>query len=164
MTRCTSTASYREIREDGTELSQSEKILEIISIGGTFSLQEIMAIYRGKYGNIELSSVSARCNKLKEEGKIIEGKTRKCAVSGKTINELKLNTCTHDRYRTDDYMCHPKALKDENIAWVGMVVTHCKDCGTDIEFARRAPALSAAEYLRKIGVDHGQNKRRRKRG
>ena len=151
MTKCTSKASYIEIRESGTEMSQADKILDIISIGGDWSLQEAMAAYRAKWGNIELSSVSARANKLKENGKIIEGNPRKCAVTDKTINPLKLNKCTHDRYRTKDYMCHPKALKDENIAWIDKIVTHCEDCGADISHAKRAAVLTADEYIRRLG-------------
>lgn len=151
MTRSTSQASYKEAKESGSEMSQADKILEIISIGGDWSLQEIMAAYRAKWGNIELSSVSARCNKLKEEGKIIEASPRKCAITDKTINPLTANLCTHDRYRSKDYMCWPTAIKDENIAWVGTTVTHCKDCGSDISEFKRAPVLTAAEYIRKLG-------------
>ncbi len=147
--KCTSKASYREIREDGTELSQSDKILGIIQLGGDLSMQEIMKIYRGNWGNIELSSVSARCSKLKEEGKVVESSPRKCAITGKTVNPLTANKCTHDRYRSKDYMCHPKALKDENIAWVDKIVTHCQDCGADISHAKRAAVLTADEYMRR---------------
>ena len=148
--RATSKASYRETKETN-ELSQADKILEIISLGGNLSMQEIMTIYRGKHGNIELSSVSARCNKLKEEGKVKEDSPRPCSISGKTINPLTTNTCNHDRYRKADYMCHPKALKDPDIAWIGMVVQNCQDCGADISYAKRAPVLSASEYLRRVG-------------
>lgn len=88
MTRATSKASFLEEKEKGNTLSQEDRILEIISLGGDISLQEIMAIYRGKHGNIELSSVSARCNKLKADDKVFEGSPRKCAISGKTINPL----------------------------------------------------------------------------
>ena len=151
MSRCTSKAAHLEERATGRVMSQEDKILEIISIGGDWSLQEIMAAYRAKWGNIELSSVSARCNKLKEEGKIIEASPRKCAITDKTINPLTANLCTHDRYRSKDYMCWPTAIKDENIAWVGMAVKHCKDCGADISEFRRALVLTADEYLKKLG-------------
>jgi len=88
MTRPTSKASFLEEKEKGHVSTQEEKILEIISLGGNLSLQEIMQIYRGKWSNIELSSVSARCNKLKADDKIFEGNPRKCSVTGKTINPL----------------------------------------------------------------------------
>jgi len=79
-------------------------------------------------------------------------------------HKLVLNKCAHDRYRGKSYMCHPKALKDTNIAWIGAIEKTCKDCGANIEFAKRAPVLTAEEYLRGLGVDHGQNKGRRKHG
>ena len=88
MTRCTSISSHRETRESGQESTQAEKILEIISLGGNLSLQEIMGIYRYKWSNIELSSVSARVNKLKAEGLVFEAGTRKCSISDKIINSL----------------------------------------------------------------------------
>lgn len=148
--KCTSKASYLDIKEQGTDKTQAEKILEIIELGGTLSMQELMKIYRGKWGNIELSSVSARCNKLKEEGKIIEAPPRRCEISGKTVNPLTANKCTHDRYREKDYMCHPVALKSDNIAWVGKIAQRCKDCGADISFAKRAKVMTAEEYLKSI--------------
>lgn len=151
MTRATSKASHLTLRENGTESTQAEKILAIIELGGTLSMQELMKIYRGKHGNIELSSISARCNKLKEEGKIIEAPPRKCAITEKTINPLTANTCKHDRYREKDYMCHPVALKSDNIAWIGKVVEKCKECGADISHAKRAPVLTAAEYMERLG-------------
>jgi len=88
MNRPTSKSAYLDIKESGAEMSQESKILEIISIGGSWSLQEILAAYRAKYGKIELSSVSARCNKLKADGKIFEGSPRKCGITDKTINPL----------------------------------------------------------------------------
>ena len=151
MTRCTSKASLLDEKAKGNLETQESKIFDIINLGGNLSLQEIMQIYRGKHGNIELSSVSARCNKLKEEGKIKEDPPRACSITGKTINPLTANTCTHDRYRKSDYMCHPTALKNSNIAWVGMIVQKCEECGADISHAKRAPVLTASEYLRRLG-------------
>lgn len=90
MTRATSKASLLEERETGRVLSQEDKILEIISIGGDWSLKEIKAAYTAKWGDIETSSVSARCNSLKDPDnpKIFEVTTRKCSISGKVINAL----------------------------------------------------------------------------
>ena len=90
MSRATSKASLLEERERGNISTQEGKILEIISLGGSLSLQEIMQIYRGKHGNIELSSVSARCNKLKAGGLILEGNPRPCSITHKTINPLTI--------------------------------------------------------------------------
>lgn len=140
MNRATSKASYRTTRESGQELSQSDKILGIIQLGGDLSLQEIMKIYRGNWGNIELSSVSARCNKLKEEEKIIEAAPRKCAITGKTVNPLTAKKCTHDKYRSKDYMMYSNAAKAHDrgeIKIIGTLVINCEDCGADISHAKR---------------------------
>ena len=152
MGRATSKASYIEERETGRVMSQEDKILDIIAIGGDWSLKEIKAAYTAKWGEIETSSVSARCNSLKDPDnpKIFEVRTRKCSISDKVINALSAIKCSHDKYRGAGWMCHPKALKDTNIAWVGMIVEKCEDCGMDIEFARRAPVLTADEYLRSL--------------
>lgn len=150
MTRSTSKASYLETRESGQESTQSDKILEIISLGGNLSLQEIMQIYRGKHGNIELSSVSARCNKLKAGGKIIEAEPRKCSLTDKTVNPLTANKCTHEFYKTANFMQLEKARKDPNIAWTGKIVQKCKDCDMDIAFARRVQVKTAEQYLRSM--------------
>ena len=88
MTRCTSKASLLDENAKGHVSTQEDKIFDIINLGGNLSLQEIMQIYRGKHGNIELSSVSARCNKLKADGKVFEGNPRPCAITEKTINPL----------------------------------------------------------------------------
>lgn len=90
MTRCTSKAAYLEEKENGNVLTQEEKILEIISIGGDWSLKEIKAAFSAKYGDIETSSVSGRANKLKADGKIFEVATRKCSISNKVINALAI--------------------------------------------------------------------------
>ena len=150
MTRCTSKASLLDEKAKGNVSTQEDKIFDIINLGGNLSLQEIMQIYRGKHGNIELSSVSARCNKLKADGKVFEDKPRKCAVTDKAINPLTANTCTHDRYRKPDYMCAPTALKNSNIAWVGMIVQKCESCGADISHAKRAQVKTAEEYMREV--------------
>ena len=151
MTRCTSKASLLDEKEKGHLISQEERVLEIMAIGGTFSRQEILALYRGKHGEIEYTSISRCCTNLKDSKQIFEVGTRKCSVTDKVINELSLTNCNHDRYRKADYMCHPKALKDPDIAWIGKVVQNCQDCGADISYAKRAPVLSASEYLRMVG-------------
>ena len=150
MNRATSKASYRETKEDGSELNQSDKILEIISIGGDWSLQEIMEAYRAKWGNIELSSVSARVNKLKDPDNplIIEMNPRKCAITKKTINPLAVNICDHGRYKTKDYMMYSNAVKAHDkgeIKIVGTLVIKCEHCGADISHAKRVRIKSLGE-------------------
>lgn len=89
--RATSKAAFREEKENGNIMSQEDKILDIISsTGGLWSMQEILAAYRVKWGKIELSSVSARINKLKTDLKVVEGPPRKCSITDKTINPLTI--------------------------------------------------------------------------
>ena len=158
MTRATSKASYREVKEDGSESSQADKILEIISIGGDWSLQEIMEAYRAKWGNIELSSVSARVNKLKDPDNpsIKEAAPRKCAVSGKTINPLTVNKCTHEKYKTKDYMMYSNAVKAfeaGDIKIIGTQVINCEDCGADISHAKRVKVKSLEKKINEKKVE-----------
>jgi len=140
MNRSTSKASYREEKENCNVMKQEDIILEIISNGGDWSLQEIMEIYRSDWGKIELSSVSARCNKLKEQEKIIEASPRKCTITDKTINPLIAKKCTHDKYRSNDYMMYSNAVKAHDkgeIKIIGTLVINCEDCGADISHAKR---------------------------
>ena len=153
MVKTTSKASYRETKESGQELSQSDKILGIIQLDGDLSLQEIMKIYRGNWGNIELSSVSARCNKLKEEGKIFEAPPRKCSITDKTVNPLTAKKCTHEKYKTKDYMMYSNAVKAfeaGDIKIIGTPVTSCEDCGADISHAKRVKVKSTKEEKRSV--------------
>ena len=150
MIKCTSKASYREIKEDGSEFSQSDKILGIIQLGGDLSLQEIMKIYRGNWGNIELSSVSARCNNLKKENKIFEALPRKCSITDKTVNPLTAKKCTHDRYKANNYMMYSNAVKAfemGDIKIIGTPVINCEDCGADISHAKRVKVKSTKEEI-----------------
>ena len=161
MNRATSKASHREIKEDGSEISQANKILEIISIGGDWSLQEIMKAYRAKWGNIELSSVSARVNKLKDpdDPKIIEAAPRKCAITDKTINPLRVKSCSHDRYRSKHYMMYSNAVKafeKGDVQIIGTTVSECEDCGEDISHANRVKVRNMRETKKFNIIIRGQ--------
>ena len=145
-------------------MSQSDKILDIVSLGGNLSLQEIMAIYRGKWGNIELSSVSARVNKLKEEGQLKEDNPRKCSITDRVVNPVTLNKCNHDKYRGKNWMSHPAAMKDPNICHIGMIVQECEDCGMDISKYKRVPVKTADEYMAGFNIAKDTKKRRGRRG
>lgn len=122
--RATSKAAFLEERETGRIATQEDKILDIISLGGSLSLQEIMQIYRGKHGNIELSSVSARCNKLKDSELIFEAHPRKCSISGKTINPLM----TKREKSLGEYQAWVEAgkTKDEQLARYRQAPEHMK--------------------------------------
>ena len=58
--------------------------------------------------------------------------------------------CTHDHYKTDQFMQYEKAVKDTDICWTGIIEKECKDCGADIAFARRVRVMSPEQYLKSI--------------
>jgi len=147
MNRSTSKASYREEKENGNVMSQEDKILSICK-ESKLSLQEIMKLYRQLYGSIELSSVSARVNKLKEDKKLTEVEPRKCTITKKTINPVTALKCTHNKYRSSDYMMYSNAVKafeKGEIKIVGTPVIKCEDCGADISHAQRVKVKSTKQ-------------------
>jgi len=111
MVRSTSKASFREEKELGHISSQEDRVKSIMSVGGTFSRQEILKIYRGKYGEIEYTSISRCCTNLKDTDEIFEVGTRKCGVTNKTINELSL---TKNKYSLGEYQAWTEAGKTKN--------------------------------------------------
>ena len=159
MNRATSKASYRETKETN-EQSQLEKIYDVCVLKDEgWSLQEIMTVYRTMNGNIELSSVSARVNKLKEEGRLIELKPRKCTITKKTINPVSPKKCSHDRYRSKHYMMYSNAVKafeKGDIQIIGTPVINCEDCGEDISHANRVKIRNMRETKKFNIVIRGQ--------
>ncbi|SEN72000.1 hypothetical protein SAMN05216404_106183 [Nitrosospira multiformis] len=90
----TSIAAYHGLPVK-TLKTQSDRICEIVEryhgwLGGNISLKEIQSIHRRNYGDIELSTVSARVNGLVAAKRLerLEG-TRKCSVTGVNIHPLK---------------------------------------------------------------------------
>lgn len=152
MRRCTSKAAFIAETESGNIDSQANNIFELMSIGGTFSMREILAIYRGRYHDIEYTSISRACKNLKDQGRIFEVGTRKCSVTNVTINELSVKNCLHNKYRGDNWMSAPAALKNTNIAWMGMVVKTCEDCGMDISKFQRVQVKTAEQCLREMNL------------
>ena len=55
--------------------------------------------------------------------------------------------CNHDKYRKPPYMQLEHALRDNNIAWIGIIVDKC-ECGELIGFAKRVPTKTVGEYMR----------------
>lgn len=152
MVKCTSKASYLEVKESGAELSQSGKILAIIHDLKSSSLQEIMAEYRSRHGNIELSSVSARVNKLKDPDnpKVREGTPRKCTISAKTINPIEIiGQCRHLSLKTDSFEYEGKR-KLSSTVWRGKRIDACPECGKDISQWNVVPVRTMNEYMRKL--------------
>ena len=142
MVRATSKASYRETKETN-ESTQSKKILEIIFTGGDWSLQELIAAYEVKWGvRIDSGVMSARRNKLlnADDPSIKLANPRKCSISNRTIDPVIENICTHELYKTKDYMMYSNAAKlfeKGEIKIIGTIVANCKECGADISHAKR---------------------------
>ncbi len=90
--KLTSIAAYRDLKDSGKEGTQVARIINIVAKRANMSLQEIMRQYRNRFENIELSSVSARVNKLKyDEILICEVYPRKCTITGRTVNPIRIN-------------------------------------------------------------------------
>ena len=89
MVRCTSTASHREEKDSGREVTQSQKILQIIQTRGNMSLTEIQNAFELRYNiRIDKGTVSARVNKLKKDCLVGEDLPRQCFITGKVINPV----------------------------------------------------------------------------
>ena len=91
MTRCTSKAAYLTVREDGRELTQAQKIYDIIGRRANMSLSEIQQEYENRHSiRIDKGTVSARVNKMKSEDvdAVAEDLPRKCLITGKTVNPV----------------------------------------------------------------------------
>ena len=147
MSRPTSKAAFLEIKESGAEVTQAGKILGIVQNGGSMSLREILAAYRENYGDIESSSVSARVNKLKEDSQLEEGQQRKCSITDKIINPVRIaGVCSHNHYRSDEFQQLNKVSKD--IVWTGRIVQECRDCKDDISKYKLVPVMTKNQYLR----------------
>ncbi len=86
--RVTSIAAYRDLVDSGKADNQSARIIKLVANRKNRSMQEIMRDYRANYGNIELSTVSARVNELKKSGVFAEDNCRKCSITKITINPV----------------------------------------------------------------------------
>jgi len=154
MNRPTSKAAYLEVKESGKEARQADKILAIITRLGSASLQEIMAEYRRDWGNIELSSVSARCNKLKEEQIIRESDVRKCSITNISVNVLSVwPECKHQHFNSDqfEWTTENNRKRIDATVWRGIKVIACPDCGRDVSKYNFVPVKTTQQYLR--GLD-----------
>lgn len=78
MQKETSIEAYKDIKEDGTELTQRDRILEHIKRTEGLTRAEI-----SEQLNIPINAVTGRCNKLLELGLVIESGTRINRYSGK---------------------------------------------------------------------------------
>lgn len=80
----TSKIAYKEVIKSGKALSQKERILNSMTDYVTYSLREL----KRKIGDIEMSSICARVNSLKKEGKVVELSPRQCNISGRLITPI----------------------------------------------------------------------------
>ena len=85
MIRETSKLSYNQLKVEGKNQSQEQRILQILKEKrGGLSLSEISALT-----GYEKSSVSGRVNTLKKNGKVFEGVNKvKCPITNRAITPL----------------------------------------------------------------------------
>ena len=84
MIRMTSKKAYDELKTTGKELTQKERILQLlIEQQRPLSLQEICALT-----GIQINAVSGRVNTLKKERRVHESTKRPCGVTKKTITPI----------------------------------------------------------------------------
>ena len=81
----TSLNAYQEIYKSGKLGKQSESILHLLKHGRDYSLQEI-----SRLSGYPINVISGRVNDLKKMRLLIHSLKRKCSITGKTINPVKL--------------------------------------------------------------------------
>jgi hypothetical protein len=63
-------------------------------------------------------------------------------------------TCKHNHYRKNQYCTLENAyigMRQNKVAWIGMRVKNCKDCGADLSEYKIVPYKSPEQYLAEIG-------------
>jgi len=85
----TSKIAYKDINEDGTVLTQKDKIVEIMNIlpDGTYSLRELKYLT-----GFDINAVSGRVNELKKDGILETTTKRKCKISKRLISPVIIKT------------------------------------------------------------------------
>tara|TARA_R110002110_G_scaffold301455_1_gene515492 strand:+ start:614 stop:892 length:279 start_codon:yes stop_codon:yes gene_type:complete len=84
----TSKKAYREINQEGVVTNQKQVILDCVrenNRGFGMSLKEI-----SRSTGIEINAVSGRVNTLKKENMLAIHSKRKCSISMRTINAVKI--------------------------------------------------------------------------
>jgi predicted transcriptional regulator len=85
MVRTTSIIAYNDLKSSGKQPTQKEIILDALRKNKKpMSLQEIC-----DRTNMQINSVSGRVNDLKRANQVVEGPTRKCTITRKTITPVK---------------------------------------------------------------------------
>ena len=84
MVRTTSIIAYDQLKSEGKELTQTQRILKLINEENKpMSRKEISAVT-----GYEINAISGRVNTLLKEGKIKEVAKRKCKITKKTIKPV----------------------------------------------------------------------------
>ena len=84
MVRTTSIIAYDQLKSEGKELTQKQRILKLINEENKpMSRKEISAVT-----GYEINAISGRVNTLLKEGKIKEVAKRKCKITKKTIKPV----------------------------------------------------------------------------
>lgn len=81
----TSLSAYNALKESGSMGKQCQTIMAYIERGTDYSLQELC-----KITGYPINVISGRCNDLKKTGSLVHGFKRKCRITGRTINPVKL--------------------------------------------------------------------------
>lgn len=85
MVTTASRIAYEHIQTTGKEYTQAEEILSQIIPGRDYSRMEL-----SKLTDYPINVVTARVNKLIKDGRLEVGDQRRCAVTGHTINPVRL--------------------------------------------------------------------------
>ncbi len=81
----TSIQAYKELKEEGGLNKQYGKILDVMSRGRDYSLQELV-----KLTGLQINVISARVFEMKEKRTLVVAQKRRCSISKRLINALKL--------------------------------------------------------------------------
>jgi hypothetical protein len=81
----TSIDAYRSIERDGTLTRQQTAILAVVDRGRDYSLQELVAIT-----GMPVNVISGCVNELKAAKHLEVAAQRRCSVTGRTINPVRL--------------------------------------------------------------------------
>ena len=65
-------------------------------------------------------------------------------------------TCTHEKYRQDNYMSADRALaairsNQSPICWMSIIVVTCEECGENIAHGERVRVMTVKEVMKCAG-------------
>jgi hypothetical protein len=80
---------------------------------------------------------------------------------------LKVIDCQHLKYKQGQYCTSDNALNGMRlgkVAWMGMVIKKCEDCGKDLSEYRIVPYKTPEQYIAELKIAKPHTKRRGKYG